>query len=316
MLIQKPTDIKPSEITPKELYLNRRQFMTTAGALALTGSLSSDLLLPAEAKAGKKLSFQKNAAFSTDDKLSDYDDAASYNNFYEFTTDKDKVAAKSKKFTTRPWTITVEGHVKEKRIFSIDELLQRFTLEERVYRFRCVEAFSFVIPWIGFPLSDLISLCEPTSRAGYVEFTTLHDPKRMPGQNRGYLEWPYVEGLRLDEAMHPLTLMVVGMYGEILPNQNGAPLRLMVPWKYGFKSIKSIVRIRFVEEMVRTSWMRANAEEYGFYANINPQVDHPRWSQARERRIGEFKKRETLMFNGYGDQVAGLYQGMDLRKYF
>lgn len=293
--------------------------MKGAGAITLAGTAaaaSAHILLPGAARAGRKLRFQKNALFSTAEKISDRDDATGYNNFYEFTTDKESVAKRSRHFRTRPWTVTVDGHVKKKKIFDIDELISRFPLEERIYRFRCVEGFSFVIPWLGFPLAGLIGLCQPTSRARFVEFTALYDPKQMPGQYRGYLEWPYVEGLRLDEAAHPLTLLVAGMYGEILPNQNGAPLRLMVPWKYGFKSIKSIVRIRFVHGMPRTSWMKANAEEYGFYANVNPGVDHPRWSQARERRIGEWKKRETLLFNGYGDQVAALYRGMDLRKFF
>ena len=309
------SDIDPSEVTPKELYFNRRQLMA-AGAAAILGATASLSLLQKNAAAGQELLFKKNATFFSKETLTDFDDAANYCNFYEFTTEKNTVAGKSRIFRTKPWRITVEGHVKEPRAFMMDELLGLFPLQERIYRLRCVEAWSMVIPWIGFPLADFITLCKPTPEAKFIEFTTLLDPKQMPGQNRGVLQWPYVEGLRMDEAMHPLTILAVGMYGEVLPNQNGAPIRLVVPWKYGFKYIKSIVKIRFVEEMPRTSWMRSNAMEYGFYANVNPAVDHPRWSQKKERRIGEFKKRKTVLLNGYEDQVAHLYNGMDLIKNF
>lgn len=258
----------------------------------------------------------KRGEFAEGEKVTGVSKAISYNNFYEFSTDKDDVAERSKKFRTRPWTVSVEGHINKPRVYGIDELIKLFPLEERIYRFRCVEGWSMVIPWVGFPLSDFVKRCEPASKAKFIEFTTLKDRDQMPGQTRDILEWPYVEGLRLDEAINPLTLLAVGMYGEILPNQNGAPLRLVVPWKYGFKYIKSIVRIRFVEQIPVSSWMRANPSEYGFYANVNPEVDHPRWSQARETRIGEFKKRKTLMFNGYTKEVAHLYKDMDLKKFY
>jgi sulfoxide reductase catalytic subunit YedY len=239
-----------------------------------------------------------------------------YNNYYEFGTDKADPAASAGAFQTRPWTVRFEGEIAKPQTVAIDDLLKWFPLEERTYRMRCVEAWSMVIPWIGFPLAELVKRLEPTARAKYVAFATLHAPERMPGQRRGVLEWPYVEGLRLDEALHPLALLAVGLYGRVLPNQNGAPLRLVVPWKYGFKGIKAIVNVRFVEREPPTTWSRMAPNEYGFYANVNPDVDHPRWSQARERRIGEFLKRKTLPFNGYGDQVASLYAGMDLRKSF
>lgn len=308
-------DIDPSEITPEELYLNRRQFMTRTAGTLIAGSLPG-LVLPKEAVAEQELTFTKNSQLSTQEKLTDYDDATNYCNFYEYTTAKEGVAAKAKILRTRPWHIKVEGHVQEPQTFNVYELIKNFPLEERIYRLRCVEAWSMVIPWIGFPLSKLIELCQPTAEATFVEFTTLYDKKQMPGQNWGTLAWPYVEGLRMDEAMHPLTILAVGMYGKSLPKQNGAPIRLVVPWKYGIKYIKSIVKIRFVDKMVQTSWMRTKADEYGFYSNVNPDVDHPRWSQKKERRIGEWKKRKTLMFNGYGDQVAHLYDGMDLVKNF
>ena len=258
----------------------------------------------------------QKSGLSTAEKPNSLADISNYNNFYEFGTDKYSPAKAAASLRTRPWTVTVEGEVKRPRTYDIDELLRMSPLEERVYRLRCVEGWSMVIPWVGFPLADIIRRVEPTSRAKYVEFVSLHDPQQMPGQRSRVLDWPYVEGLRLDEAMHPLTLMAVGLYGDVLPNQNGAPIRLVVPWKYGFKSIKSVVRLRFVEQPPVSSWMRANPDEYGFYSNVNPQVDHPRWSQARERRIGEFGKRATLPFNGYGADVAGLYRGMDLKKYF
>jgi methionine sulfoxide reductase catalytic subunit len=311
------SNINPAEVTPKELYLNRRQFMKAGTAAAILGGASVDLgLLPQPAKAAPKLTYATNRKFASSESLTDFDDATNYCNFYEFTTDKNTVARKSKTFQTKPWSIRVEGLVKEEKYFMMEDLLKLFPLEERIYRLRCVEAWSMVIPWIGFPLADFLTLCQPSPEAKFVEFTTLLDPKQMPGQNSGILEWPYTEALRMDEAMHPLTLLAVGMYGEPLPNQNGAPIRLVVPWKYGFKYIKSIVKVRFTKKMVRTSWMRSNAMEYGFYANVNPAVDHPRWTQKRERRIGEWKKRKTTLFNGYGEQVAHLYKDMDLIKNF
>lgn len=315
MLIKRASGIKNSEITDKHLYMNRRQFISAA-AVAVTSFASSELLFQSDAQAGQKLPVAKRGDFSAMEGQTSFKDATHYNNFYEFSTEKEDVADISRNLRIRPWTVSIEGHVKKPKIYDIDELMKLFPLEERVYRFRCVEGWSMVIPWIGFPLGDFIKKCEPTSKAKYVEFITLYDPKQMPGQRRGVLEWPYLEGLRMDEALHPLTLMALGMYGEVLPNQNGAPLRLVVPWKYGFKSIKSIVRIHFVEQMPITSWMKAAPNEYGFYANVNPDVDHPRWSQDRERRIGEFLKRKTLMFNGYAEEVAGMYKGMDLRKFF
>lgn len=315
MLIKRAPGIKSSEITDKQLYMNRRQFISAA-AFAVTGLASSELLFQSDAQAGQKLPVAKRGDFSAMEEQTSFKDATHYNNFYEFSTEKENVAELSRNFRTRPWTISVEGHIKKQKVYDIDEIIKLFPLEERIYRFRCVEGWSMVIPWIGFPLGDFIKKCEPTSKAKYLEFITLYDPKQMPGQRRGVLEWPYLEGLRMDEALHPLTLMALGLYGEVLPNQNGAPIRLVIPWKYGFKNIKSIVRIRFVEQMPITSWMKAAPAEYGFYANVNPDVDHPRWSQARERRIGEFLKRKTLMFNGYAEQVASMYTGMDLKKFF
>ena len=318
MLIRNAPDIKSSEITDKSLYLSRRKFLL-AGSASLAslaaGAAPAWLSGVDEAYAGTKLPGVQKSRLSTGEPLNSFKDITTYNNFYEFGTDKDDPAQYAKTLVTRPWTVAVEGEVKRPKIYGIDELMKLSPLEERIYRLRCVEAWSMVIPWVGFPLSALIKRVEPTSKAKYVEFLTLHDPKQMPGQRRGVLEWPYVEGLRMDEAAHPLAILAVGLYGEVLPNQNGAPLRLVVPWKYGFKSVKSIVKIRFVENQPATSWMKANPSEYGFYSNVNPDVDHPRWSQARERRIPEFTKRKTLMFNGYGDQVAQLYSGMDLRKY-
>ncbi|HWP57573.1 MAG TPA: protein-methionine-sulfoxide reductase catalytic subunit MsrP [Candidatus Acidoferrales bacterium] len=317
MLIKKPNDIKASEITPKDVYLNRRQFVKRAAlAVGVLSAGAADLARARPACAGVKLEGVRKSALSTNEPVNSYKDITTYNNFYELGTDKSDPARNAKYLVTRPWTVVIEGEVKKPRTYDIEELMKISPLEERIYRLRCVEAWSMVIPWIGFPLSALIRRVEPTGNAKYVELRTLYDPKRMPGQTVSVLEWPYVEGLRMDEAMHPLTILSVGLYGEILPAQNGAPIRLVVPWKYGFKSIKSIVRIRFVEKQPLTSWMKAAPHEYGFYSNVNPQVDHPRWSQARERRIGEFFKRPTLMFNGYADQVAHLYQGMDLQKYY
>jgi sulfoxide reductase catalytic subunit YedY len=314
MIIKKETDIPSSEVTDKKLYLTRRQFLTAATALVVAGAVPVDFARGADT--GQKLIITKRGKFAEDEKVTSASKATTYNNFYEFSVDKEDVAERSKSFRTRPWTVSVEGYINKPKVYSIDELIKLFPLEERIYRFRCVEGWSMVIPWVGFPLGDFIKRCEPASKAKYIELTTLKDQNQMPGQKRDILEWPYVEGLRLDEALNPLALLVVGMYGEIIPNQNGAPLRLMVPWKYGFKSIKSIVRIRFVEQMPISSWMKANPAEYGFYANVNPEVDHPRWSQARETRIGELTKRKTLMFNGYEKEVAHMYKGMDLKKYF
>lgn len=298
--------INASEITDPQVYRARRLFLQAVGAAALTSAL------PAHAA---PLHYRPGP-FGTSEKLTPYDDVTHYNNFYEFGTGKTDPAANAGTLKTKPWSVTIQGEVAKHGTYPLETLLKPHPLEERIYRLRCVEGWSMVIPWIGFPLRDLITRLQPTSRAKFVEFTTLYDPQEMPGQRWPILKWPYVEGLRMDEALHPLTLLAVGLYGQTLPNQDGAPLRLVVPWKYGFKSIKSIVKIRFVESQPVTTWMAAAPNEYGFYSNVNPNVDHPRWSQKRERRIGEFFKRPTLMFNGYGEQVAHLYTGMDLRKYF
>ncbi len=303
-------NILPSEITPKELYQRRREFLRLAVGTTIAAALPGQLM------ADEKLPNLVKSAYAVPDKLTPLKDITNYNNFYEFGTDKESPAKAAGSLKTRPWTVAVEGEVRNPKVWDIDSLLKLAPLEERVYRLRCVEAWSMVIPWVGFPLAELIKRAEPTGNAKFVEFTTLNDPEQMPGVRSPVLDWPYREGLRLDEAMHPLTLMAVGLYGEVLPNQNGAPIRLVVPWKYGFKSAKSIVRIRFVEQMPLSSWMKAGPEEYGFYSNVNPEVDHPRWSQAKERRIGDFFKRPTLPFNGYAEQVAQLYQGMDLQKFF
>ena len=317
-----PAAIPASEITPKEIYLQRRRFLREAAAVVAAGA--SATLLPSVAAAGQKIPNVRKSPLSITDKQTSYQDITSYNNFYEFGADKTDPARHAQNFRTFPWTVSLEGEIKKPAKYPFEDFLKHFPLEERIYRLRCVEAWSMVVPWVGFPLRDLIRRVEPTSRAKYVEFTTLHDPAQMPGQKPGLfgagLDWPYVEGLRIDEAMNPLTILAVGMYGEVMPNQNGAPIRLVVPWKYGFKSIKSIVKIRFVEKQPLTTWVKSNSREYGFYSNVNPTVDHPRWSQAAERRIGEDSlfspKRKTLMFNGYADQVASLYTGMDLKKYF
>ena len=315
MIIRPSTDIVPSEITDKQLYLKRREFLQLGAATGLT-ALAGGLLLPRDAIALSKLNVAKKATATAEDPLTPLRDITSYNNFYEFGTDKSDPAAYASTLKTRPWTVAVEGEIKRPKIYDIDELLKLAPLEERIYRLRCVEGWSMVIPWIGYSLSELIKRVEPTGKAKFVEFTTLQAPDQMPGQKTQVLNWPYVEGLRLDEAMNPLTLLGVGLYGEVLPNQNGAPIRIVVPWKYGFKSGKSIVKIRFVEKEPLTAWNRAAPSEYGFYSNVNPDIDHPRWSQAKERRIGEFGKRKTLLFNSYADQVAQLYTGMDLKKSF
>lgn len=300
----------PSDITPREYYYDRRRFMQmAAGATAAS-------LLPAPLWAGDKLAAGKSQAYTLSEEQTPYKDVTGYNNFYEFGTGKDDPAQNAHSLKTRPWTVTIEGEVHKPKTWDIDELLKLAAMEERVYRLRCVEAWSMVVPWIGYPLVELIKQAEPTGNAKFVEFISLHDPMQMPGQRSAVLEWPYNEGLRMDEAMHPLTLLTFGLYGEMLPNQNGAPIRVVVPWKYGFKSAKSIVKIRFTEQQPITSWMKAGPSEYGFYSNVNPEVDHPRWTQAKERRIGDFLKRPTLPFNGYADEVAGLYTGMDLKTYF
>jgi len=301
--------IRSSEITPPEWFHQRRRFLRLAGVAGLAAAWPP-------ARAGEKLTAAQQAAYTLPDEWTPRDSVTQYNNFYEFGTDKESPARNAGSLKTRPWTVAVEGEVRRPRRFDLDELLKLAPLEERVYRLRCVEAWSMVIPWVGYPLAELIKRVEPTGNAKFVEFLTLHDPAQMPGQQSGVLDWPYREGLRLDEAAHPLTLLTFGLYGELLPNQNGAPVRIVVPWKYGFKSAKSLVTIRFVETAPVTTWMDAGPREYGFYANVNPAVDHPRWSQAKERRIGEFFKRPTLPFNGYADQVAGLYAGMDLERNF
>lgn len=319
MLIKKAADIPSSEITPKESYLNRRRFLAGAaltGAAALAGAAFRELADPAiTAYADAKIEGLQKSQFSTTEKETPYKDVTNYNNFYEFSTDKYEPAGLAKNFKTRPWTVTIDGLVKKKQVLDVDAIIRMAAPEERIYRHRCVEGWSIVVPWVGFPLGELIKRVEPLGNATFVEFRTLYDPKQMPGQRIDVLKWPYVEGLRMDEAMHPLALLCFGMYGEVLPNQDGAPLRIVLPWKYGFKSAKSIVQISFTDKQPWNSWQIAAPNEYGFYANVNPHVDHPRWSQAKERRLGEFFKRPTLMFNGY-DQVASLYSGMDLKKNF
>jgi sulfoxide reductase catalytic subunit YedY len=316
MLIGKPQEVPHSAVTPKKAYLNRRRFLAASTGLAL-GSAGAFKILSGSAitVAGRKLAARK-CPFSTTEKPTPFEDVTHYNNFYEFGTAKTDPAENAKNFHTVPWTVSIEGAVAKPRVFDLDTILKIAPLEERIYRHRCVEGWSIVVPWIGFPLKALIEVLNPTSNAKYVTFESLYDPKQMPVARETGISFPYVEGLRMDEAMHPLALLCVGLYGEILPNQNGAPIRLIVPWKYGFKSIKSIVRIRFVEKQPRTTWNLLAPGEYGFYSNVNPEVDHPRWSQATERRLGEFFKRPTQKFNGYSNQVAELYNGMDLRKNF
>jgi sulfoxide reductase catalytic subunit YedY len=322
VLIKKRRDIPYSEVTPKNVYLDRRRFLIGAAAagaaVAAYGPVSNWFTPPrvaAQAR-GRRLPGVVKSSYTVSDKQTPYEWATTYNNYYEFSTDKEQPAVLAKNFRTSPWTVTVDGHVAKPGKFSVDDLMKLATLEERIYRFRCVEGWSMIVPWIGFPLSNLIKRVEPTSRAKYMQFFTALDPAQMPGLSRGGLDWPYREGLRMDEAMHPLAILCFGLYGEVLPNQNGAPMRTVIPWKYGFKTTKSIVRVTFVESEPATSWSTQNPREYGFYSNVNPEVHHPRWSQAMERRLGEFGKRPTLMFNGYGDQVANLYSGMDLRKFY
>ena len=318
MLIRRAPMFRESDVTDEAVYLNRRAFMTGLGALALAGAPAASAAAPPEPAS---LAATPNPAYRLSDTPTKWEEATTYNNFYEFGVNKDDPARLAHTLKPRPWTVQVEGLVAKPRPFAIDDLLKLAPLEERIYSLRCVEGWSMIIPWIGIPLSVLLKRVEPTGQAKYVEFATLVDPEQFPAQRKGFfnfggLDWPYIEGLRLDEAMHPLTLLTFGMYGKVLPNQNGAPVRMVVPWKYGFKSAKSIVRIRLVSEEPKTSWNKAQSSEYGFYSNVNPTVDHPRWSQATERRIGEFRRRKTLMFNGYADQVASLYTGMDLRKLY
>tara|TARA_R110002096_G_scaffold152824_16_gene316187 strand:- start:10289 stop:11257 length:969 start_codon:yes stop_codon:yes gene_type:complete len=314
--------IKENEVTPLQLFNNsrslisasRRQFLAQGAGLLLASGL-----MPTSGWAGNKITDYKRSSLSLNETPTPYEYVTTYNNFYEFGTSKGDPAVNAHLLKTKPWSVTIEGEVGKPGVYDLEDILKRQQLEERIYRLRCVEAWSMVVPWIGFSLADLIKQMEPTSKAKYVEFTTLYDPEQMPGQKRRTLKWPYTEGLRIDEAMNPLTLMATGLYGEEMPNQNGAPLRLIVPWKYGFKSIKSIVKIRLTEQMPKTSWNESARHEYGFYANVNPSVSHPRWSQSRERVIGAplfTPKRDTEMFNGYGEQVAELYKGMNLRRFF
>jgi sulfoxide reductase catalytic subunit YedY len=325
MLIRtpRPGDPRSSEITPRELYLRRREFLRS-GAVGAVGALGGGAMLLApgrlfgaqEARSLRALDAKRNTSYSTTEELTDYDDATSYNNFYEFGTDKEDPSENASTLVPHPWSVVIDGEVGRPGRVAFEDLVKPHTLEERVYRLRCVEAWSMVIPWVGVPLGELLKRFEPTSKAKYVAFETLVDPSQMPGQRRAVLDWPYREGLRMDEAMNPLAILATGMYGRELPNQNGAPIRLVVPWKYGFKSIKSIVRIRFSETQPRTTWNDSAPNEYGFYANVNPEVHHPRWRQSRERRIGEFGRRKTLPFNGYAEEVAALYSGMDLSRQY
>ena len=322
MIIRRPDDIPSSEITPEHTYVDRRAFIGRAAAgvagLALAPSALKALENargPAELMGAAQQVKYEDLKSELGEKVNSYEEITTYNNFYEFGTGKADPARNSGDFRPRPWTVAVEGHCNNPGNYQLEDFLAPHRMEDRVYRMRCVEAWSMVVPWRGFPLADMVKQADPAGAARFVEFTTLVRPSQMPGQKTGVLEWPYIEGLRLDEATHPLALLTTGVYGRDLPNQNGAPLRLITPWKYGFKGIKSIVRIRFVEEMPKNTWWVTNPREYGFYANVNPQVDHPRWSQGRERRIGEFRRRATLMFNGYADQVAHLYAGMDLTRW-
>ena len=314
--------IKSSEITSKEVYQSRRHFLHGGAALALGSSLGLGTMLATQklSYAANKFSRSVKSPFSTNESQTPYKDVTTYNNFYEFGTSKTSPAGMSKDFKPTPWNIEVSGEVEKPIMLGLEDILKRYPAEERIYRLRCVETWSMVIPWIGFPLASLIKDMKPTSKARYVAFKTLHDPGRMAGQKPELfgsgLDWPYREELRMDEAMNPLTILAIGLYGEVLPNQNGAPIRLVVPWKYGFKSIKSIVSIEFTEKQPETTWENLAPNEYGFYANVNPEVDHPSWSQAKERRLGEFRKRPTLMFNGYAEQVAGMYKNLNLKEYY
>ena len=319
MLIQHPPDIASSEITEERIFLNRREFIHSAAGATLgvaAGGFALGKAAEAMSLGQQEIPNVQPGPFGTDEPKNSFEDITSYNNYYEFGLDKRDPSRNAHALTTSPWTIRVDGHVAKPADYHIEDLLKGIPFEERVYRLRCVEAWSMVIPWVGFPLSTLINRFQPTSNAKYVEFTTILRLSEMPGARRPVLDWPYVEGLRIDEAMHPLTILAVGLYGKTLLNQNGAPIRLVVPWKYGFKSIKSIVQMRFTAEQPRTAWNKATPNEYGFFANVNPTVNHPRWSQRSERRIGHFFRQPTLMFNGYDEQVASLYNGMDLRRFF
>ena len=322
MLIKRAADIPSSEITDKKVYLDRRAFMrgaagtAAAAAVGLLGSRTAEAQRIQAAPHGRLLQNVKPSPLSTTEAKNSWQQITTYNNFLEFGPDKDSPAQYAGMLKPAPWSVAVEGECNKPAVWNLEDILKGQTLEERVYRHRCVEAWSMVIPWVGFPLADFIRKCEPTSNAKFIEFTTLNDPRQMPGVRSTVLRWPYLDALRMDEAMHPLAILAVGLYGEVLPNQNGAPVRLVVPWKYGYKSIKSIVKIRFLATQPLTVWEVAVPDEYGFYANVNPAVDHPRWSQATERRLPEFFMRKTLPFNGYADQVASLYTGMDLKKNF
>ncbi|MCP4433020.1 MAG: protein-methionine-sulfoxide reductase catalytic subunit MsrP [Gammaproteobacteria bacterium] len=309
IILKKPWEVSESEVTPENIFHQRRKFMQAGTALGTALLLSPWKNVAASMEIG---SYKRNV-ITLDEEITKEQDVASYNNFYEFGTGKEDPARRAKKFNTSDWKITVGGECNKPGEYALEDLVDSNAIEERIYRLRCVEAWSMVIPWLGIPLASVINKLEPSSNAKYVAFKTLHDPRQMPGQNRSILQWPYREGLRIDEAMNPLTLLSVGMYGKTMPNQNGAPVRLVVPWKYGFKSIKSIVSIDFTEEQPPTSWNMSSGREYGFYSNVNPEVNHPRWSQKKERRIGDLFKRETMMFNGYEEEVAGMYDGMDLR---
>ncbi len=320
MFVRQAPELTDCDVTPKSVYFDRRKFlrgMGLAGVAAVGGKSLLDLVSPSiTAHATTKLADLVKSQFTTDEKQTPYNDVTHYNNFYEFGTAKGDPAKNAQNFRTSPWAVSVEGEVNKPRKFTMEEILKLAPLEERIYRHRCVEAWSIVVPWIGFSFNVLAKLVEPTPKAQFVAFESYYDPKQMPESRGTGLDYPYVEGLRLDEALHPLALLCVGMYGETLPNQDGAPVRMVLPWKYGFKSIKSLVKIRFTQKQPPTTWNRSASNEYGFYSNVNPNVDHPRWSQAKERRLGEIFKRSTLMFNGYADQVASLYNGMDLKKYY
>ena len=320
MRLKIPDDLAGSEVTPKDTFQNRRRFLIGAAVVGAGAAAGAYLIQgrkrAAEERIRRKLPDGRKLAYTVDEKPNTYEEITTYNNFYEFGTDKSDPADNADSLRTRPWTVRIEGEVQKPRTLDIEDLLKLAPLEDRIYRFRCVEAWSMVVPWVGYSFSEIVKLVTPTSRAKYVQFLTLKDEQQMPGQRYPALDWPYTEGLRIDEAMHPLTLLCLGVYGELLPNQNGAPVRIIVPWKYGFKSAKSIVEIRFTESEPPTSWSRSNPREYGFYSNVNPAVNHPRWSQATERRIGELQRRRTLPFNGYAEQVASLYAGMSLRSYF
>lgn len=319
MLLKRKPYLTHADVTPKDVYSNRRKFLRDIGIAGVAAAIAGERILSIAspnltAYATSKLNYVKGP-FNTDEKVSSINDVTHYNNFYEFGTDKSDPAKNAQKFRTSPWTVSVEGEVKAPRKFSMDELLGLAPLEERIYRHRCVERWSIVVPWIGYSLSAILKKFEPTPKAKYIAFQSYYSQSEMPESKYGGIEFPYVEGLRMDEAMHPLTLLCVGMYGETLPNQDGAPVRIVVPWKYGYKSIKSIVKIKFQEHEPATTWNQYSSNEYGFYSNVNPNVDHPRWSQATEHRLGEIFSRKTLIFNGYSDQVASLYNGMDLKKF-